>query len=85
MNKQWHEGTIGIPYNETGMKVAHYWVKAQKKATVHGINEGKITVLRIKIDGQVVADYDEDEWRVYPAEDDQQANIALYICLNEFN
>lgn len=80
----WHEGTIGIPVGKDGMKVAHYWVKAFDEPSHWGINGGRISKLMIKIDGEVVANYDRG-WDIEPGEDDQQANIALYICLDQYN
>lgn len=80
----WHEGTIGIPVGKDGMKVAHYWVKAFDEPSHWGINGGKISKLMIKIDGKIVANYDRG-WDIEPDEEDQQANIALYICLDQYN
>lgn len=53
MANEWHEGTIGIPVKDGGMKVAHYWVKAfEEPSEDYGINGGKISKLSIKIDGE---------------------------------
>ena len=80
----WHEGTIGIPQKDGSSKIAHYWVKAFEEGSKWGINGGKISKLSIKIDGEWVANYDRG-WDIKPAEDDEAAQLAYCILLNEYN
>ena len=80
----WHEGTIGIPQKDGSSKIAHYWVKAFEEGSEWGINGGKISKLSIKIDGEWVANYDRG-WDVKPANDDEAAQLAYCILLNEYN
>lgn len=81
----WHEGTIGIPDKDGGYKVAHYWVKAfEEPSEEYGINGGKISKLSIKIDGTWVANYDRG-WDVKLEEDDEAAQIAYCILLENYN
>lgn len=80
----WHEGTIGIPQKDGSSKIAHYWVKAFEEGSEWGINGGKISKLSIKIDGEWVANYDRG-WDVKPADDDEAAQLAYCILLNEYN
>jgi hypothetical protein len=54
----WHEGTIGIPMQDGGYKIAHYWVKSFDEGSEWGINGGRISKLMIKIDGRITANYD---------------------------
>ena len=84
MTKGWHEGTIGIPQKDGSSKIAHYWVKAFEEGSEWGINGGKISKLSIKIDGEWVVNYDRG-WDVKPAEDDEAAQLAYCILLNEYN
>lgn len=84
MSRLWHEGTIGIPQRDGSSKIAHYWVKAHDEGNTYGINEGKISKLQITIDGETVASYDRG-WDIEPAEDDEAAQIAYCILLNEYN
>ena len=85
MNRLWHEGTIGIPVNGTKeTKIAHYWVKAYDEGSEFGIDGGKISKLRITIDGYTVVNYDRG-WDVEPDENDEAALIAYSICLQEYN
>ena len=84
MTKGWHEGTIGIPQKDGSSKIAHYWVKAFEEGSEWGINGGKISKLSIKIDGEWVANYDRG-WDVKPADDDESAQLAYCILLNEYN
>lgn len=84
MSRLWHEGTIGIPQKDGSSKIAHYWVKAFEEGSEWGINGGKISKLSIKIDGEWVANYDRG-WDVKPADDDEAAQLAYCILLNEYN
>ena len=82
----WHEGTIGIPLSAKGQetKIAHYWVKAYDEGSEYGINGGRISKLRITIDGQTVVCYDRG-WDIEPDENDQAVMVAYSICLQEYN
>ena len=84
MTNGWHEGTIGIPQKDGSSKIANYWVKAFEEGSEWGINGGKISKLSIKIDGEWVANYDRG-WDVKPADDDEAAQLAYCILLNEYN
>lgn len=84
MTNGWHEGTIGIPQKDGSSKIAHYWVKAFEEGSEWGINGGNISKLSIKIDGEWVANYDRG-WDVKPADDDEAAQLAYCILLNEYN
>ena len=84
MSKGYHEGTIGIPQKDGSSKIAHYWVKAYEEGSAYGIDEGRISKLLITIGGETVANYDRG-WDIKPAEDDEAAQIAYAILLNEYN
>ena len=84
MTNGWHEGTIGIPQKDGSSKIAHYWVKAFEEGSEWGMNGGKTSKLSIKIDGEWVANYDRG-WDVKPADDDEAAQLAYCILLNEYN
>ena len=80
----WHEGTIGIPMQDGGYKIAHYWVKSFDEGSEWGINGGRISKLTIKIDGKITANYDRG-WDIEPAEDDEATQIAYCILLQNYN
>ena len=83
MNRLWKEGTIGIPVNgET--KIAHYWAKVYDEGSIYGIDEGRISKLTIKIDGQTVVSYDRG-WDIEPDENDEATMIAYSILMQEYN
>ncbi|MDY4578722.1 MAG: hypothetical protein SO471_12390 [Anaerobutyricum hallii] len=84
MSKEFHEGTIGIPQKDGSSKIAHYWVKAYDEGSDYGINGGRISKLSIKIDGEWVVNYDRG-WDIEPDENDEAAQIAYCILLNEYN
>ncbi|MDD6963714.1 MAG: hypothetical protein PUJ52_01440 [Firmicutes bacterium] len=84
MSKGFHEGTIGIPQKDGSSKIAHYWVKAYDEGSDYGINGGRISKLSIKIDGEWVVNYDRG-WDIEPDENDEAAQIAYCILLNEYN
>ena len=85
MANGWREGTIGIPAKDGSTKIAHYWVKAfEEPSKDYGINGGKISKLSIKIDGAWVANYDRG-WDIEPDENDEAAQLAYCILLQEYN
>ena len=85
MRNGWREGTIGILVKDGGTKIAHYWVKAfEDPSEDYGINGGKISKLSIKIDGAWVVNYDRG-WDIEPDENDEAAQIAYCILLQEYN
>ena len=51
----WSEGTIGVPASVAGKPTAvHYWVKHYKNPSKYGINNGRISKVMLKIDGEIV-------------------------------
>lgn len=84
MSKGFHEGTIGIPQRDGSSKIAHYWVKTYDEGSDYGINGGRISKLSIKINGEWVVNYDRG-WDIEPDENDEAAQIAYCILLNEYN
>ena len=81
----WLEGTIGIPEDKTAGKkyiVVNYVVKVYDEPSKLGINNGKISKLQLKQDGEVVANYDRG-WDIRPTT--KEAEIALCILLNQHN
>ncbi len=84
-DRRWHEGTIGVPVKGSDkVKIAHYWVKAYEEGSEYGINEGRISKLQIRIDGEITANYDRG-WDIEPKEDDTATQIAYAILLNNYN
>ena len=81
----WKEGIIGIPTKDGEYKKVKYWVKHfDEPSEEYGINGGKISKLSLKMDGEWIANYDRG-WDIEPAEDDEAAQIAYCILLNEYN
>ena len=81
----WLEGTIGIPEDKTAGKkyiAVHYSIKVYDEPSKFGINNGKISKLQLKQDGEVVAKYDRG-WDIRPTT--KEAEIALCILLNQHN
>ncbi len=81
----WQEGTIGIPASKTtgkGAVAVHYILKAYDEPSKFGINNGKISKLQLKQDGEIVANYDRG-WDIYPAT--KEAEISLCILLSQHN
>lgn len=81
----WLEGTIGIPEDKTAGKKyieVHYVVKVYDEPSKFGINNGKISKLQLKQNGEIVANYDRG-WDIHPAT--KEAEIALCILLNQHN
>ena len=61
----WKEGTIGIPQKDGGYKAVHYWIKVYEEGSQFGINGGKISKLMLKLNGEVIANYDRG-WDIEP-------------------
>lgn len=79
----WHEGTIGIPVEDNKYKAVHYWVKAyERKSKEYGINGGKISKLMLKLEGEVICNYDRG-WDIEATS--KEAEMALCILLNNYN
>lgn len=81
----WLEGTIGIPANKTTGKeyiAVHYSIKVYDEPSKFGINQGRISKLELKQDGEIVANYDRG-WDIYPTT--QEAELTLRILLNRHN
>ena len=78
----WHEGTIGIPMQDGGYKIAHYWVKSFDEGSEWGINGGRISKLMLKRDGEIAYNYDRG-LDIPPA--DQETEMALAILMKEYN
>lgn len=78
----WHEGTIGIPVADNKYKAVHYWVKAFDEGSEYGINGGKISKLLLKLDGEVICNYDRG-WDIEATS--KEAELAICILLNNYN
>jgi hypothetical protein len=80
----WKEGSIGIPdaKDKNKMTVAKYNAKVYDEPSNYGINGGKISKLQIRINGEVVCNYDRG-WDEEPKT--EEAKIALYILLENYN
>ena len=76
------EGTIGIPQKNGGYNVVRYWIKVYEEGSQLGINGGKISKLMLKLNGEIIANYDRG-WDIEPTT--EEANLALCILLNEHN
>lgn len=75
----WSEGTIGIPKKDGGYKNVKYWVKHfEEPSEDYGINDGKISKLSLKMDGEWIANYDRG-WDIEPT--CEEAELALCILL----
>ena len=78
------EGTIGVPTGNGETKIAHWWAKVYDEGSEYGINEGRISKLMIKIDGETTLCY-ERGWDIEPDENDKATQTAFQIILKEFN
>lgn len=78
----WKEGTIGIPKKDGGYTACRYWLKCFDKPSEYGIDKGRISKLMLKIDGEVVCNFDRG-WDLRPSS--ENAEKALAILLHEYN
>ena len=79
----WSEGVIGVPASVCGEPTAvHYWVKHYQNPSKYGINNGRISKVMLKIDGEIACNYDRG-WDVRPV--NKAAEAALEILLFEYD
>ncbi len=79
----WRQGVIGVPKDVAEKPTAiHYWVKSFTNPSRYGINNGCISKMMLKIDGEVVCNYDRG-WDIYPT--CKAAEIAVEILLYEID
>ncbi len=73
----WSEGSI-----KAGNSIFHYWVKNYDEPCEYGIDEGKISKLMLKRNGEIVYNYDRG-LDVEPVDEDTE--YALAILLKEYS
>lgn len=73
----WDKGTLEID----GTKV-EYWVKHYEEGSKFGINEGRISKLDCRVDGEIILHY-ERGWDIEPQT--ELATKALEILKSRFN
>lgn len=79
-NTLWHEGTILVPTKD-GKTVVHYWAKVYDEGSQYGIEGGRINKLTLKVNGEVIYNYDRG-LDVPPQ--NEAAEIALAILMHEY-
>lgn len=73
----WRKGSIKV-----GNSIIRYWVKYFEEGSQYGINNGCISKLMLKRDGEIIANYDR-AWDIKPVNSDAEA--ALAILIKEYN
>ena len=73
----WSEGSIKVRNS-----LFHYWVKHYDEPSEWGINEGRVSKLTLKRNGEIVYNFDRglDVEAV-----DEETKLALAILLKEYN
>ena len=73
----WSEGSIKVRNS-----LFHYWVKHYDEPSEYGINEGRVSKLTLKRNGEIVYNFDRglDVEAV-----DEETKLALAILLKEYN
>ena len=69
----WKEGTIKVAGSWF-----HYWYKVYEEPSRFGIEEGRISKLMLKRNGEIVCNYDRG-WGIRPV--DEATEMALQILL----
>lgn len=75
--RMWSEGSIKV-----GNSRFHYWVKHYDEPSEYGIDEGRISKLMLKRNGEIAYNYDRG-LDVEPVDEDTK--YALEILLMEYN
>ena len=73
----WLEGSIKVRNS-----LFHYWVKHYDEPSEWGINEGRVSKLTLKRDGEIVYIFDRGH---DVAVTDEDTELALAILLKEYN
>ena len=73
----WREGSLKVHES-----VFHYWMKQYDEGSQYGINEGRISKLMLKRNGETVCNYDRG-WDMEPA--DENTATALAILMKDYN
>ena len=73
----WSEGSIKVRNS-----LFHYWVKHYDEPSEWGINEGRVSKLTLKRDGEIVYIFDRGH---DVAAADEDTELALAILLKEYN
>lgn len=71
------EGTMKVRNS-----IFKFWVKYFDEGSCYGINEGRISKLLLRRNGETVCNYDRG-WDVHPVDEDTE--IALEILKKEYN
>lgn len=78
----WKEGAISIPKKNGANKIVHYWIKVYEEGRTFGINNGRISKLTLKMDGEIIANYSRG-WDIEATTEKTQ--LALCILLTNHN
>ncbi|WP_313120352.1 DUF7678 domain-containing protein [Proteiniclasticum ruminis] len=73
----WRKGKI-----EVENRTIQYWIKSFDLGSPYGIDEGRISKLMLKRDGQIIANFDRG-WDIEPI--DANAQAALEIFTKKYN
>ena len=69
----WKEGSIKV-----NGAIFHYWMKVYETGSQWGINEGKVSKLMLKRNGEIVYNYDRGE-DVAPVDEDTELAVQLLL------
>lgn len=69
----WKEGALKV-----GGSWFHYWLKVYDEPSCYGIDEGRISKLRLERGGEVVCNYDRG-WVVQPVDEDTEAALQILL------
>ncbi|MCW6681306.1 hypothetical protein NHG29_00225 [Aerococcaceae bacterium NML160702] len=78
----WLEGTLEIQTENEDVMEVNYCMKRFDEPSEYGISEGRISKLELRINENIVANYDRG-WDVEPT--CMGADVALDILLDEYN
>ena len=69
----WQEGGIRVKSS-----IFHYWMKVYETGSRFGINEGRISKLMLKRNGEIVVNYDRG-WDIEPVDEDTKMAVAILL------
>ena len=78
----WETGKLSLLQKDGKSVTVYYWVKHYEEMSCYGINNGRISKLSIKVNGQITVNYDRG-WDIKPK--DEISRKALKIIMKEYN
>ena len=72
----WKEGSVKVHDS-----VFHYWIKVYDVPSLYGIDDGKVSKLKLTREGMTACNYDRG-WDIEPTDEDTQLAVEILLQSN---